>query len=150
MLRSKKHAKETHSDVRVWVYWQQLQGGKHLCVWVHALSAIRSWLKHNLFSESETSQGLLAPFPFPCPSRPARAPCAAEQLFQNTGQLSSEASALFMSLEIRAIRFTASKWQWLEGGRGRLVCSSSFSIHCEKGITPANWPMEIRISDNLH
>lgn len=32
---------------------------------------------------------------------------------------------------------------------GWLVFGSSFPIHCEMGITPANWPAEIRISDNL-
>lgn len=65
-LSSKKHAKETYSNARGWVHWQCLEEGMHLCMWDdHAISSIRSQLKHRPFSERCHKPDTSPIFPFP-------------------------------------------------------------------------------------
>lgn len=135
-LPSKKHAKETYSNVRGWVHWQRLEEGMHLCMWDNrAISSIRSQLKHRPFSERchkpDTSPIFHFPALPPCPSRLTQAPCTAEQLFQNTGHLSSEAlrylwvwkSEPFGSLPVNGN-------DWKEGGVG--LCAALHSLFIVK------------------
>lgn len=95
---------------------QCLEQGMLLCTrGNHAISSVKSQLKHRPFCKAcnkpVTSPSSPSPALPPYLPPQAQPPCTAEQLFGKTGELSSEAPVLFMSLGIRATRFTASKWQ---------------------------------------